>query len=949
MRKKSLLYILTSILLVGCSGNKEPSVIPTSEPTEEPSLEQTQEPSVYQTIEPTVLPTIQPSVVPTIEPTIDSTVEPTPEKEIYTTINSSNDLVYIYGLVGEKFDLSSIDCSRVFDGKITYKVDEETNDIEINENEIIFNKKGVYNVTAYNKKNILYKLLISVNEDENNRYLLPNNIDLSDFVIQSGNSNNISVIDSTLKMSCTNSDVWHRITYSLPDEYSKNYSIECDVSFKNTKEKTRWFGIVFRDQETSNQKYPYYQFDIRQNTSASNAIEITNVYGDGQYSYPYISSWDNGGFGNLTSNDIVHMKLDIHDRLVSCELSTGSYTSSFNAYLPSVSSGGFGFQCSGADVEISNIEINMDKNTIVSSTADPKDSIVNIYDDVIDGLKPHIIGSGLSTDEIYGVGMDVQQYYVKAIDNQLFNLNDELMDLNLNDLLLETKKTYIPNIHIEDLKTLNLINEICSSYAISDFVIWSSNDEILVEARKLMPYARLGYIPTSLNSFETFEEIGSVCRKAGALYANQIMIDYKLLNKENVCKAVGLGYSIVANAKNGENYSVIDSALAGCKLILANFTESVQQQVEMIYDPTIFNVDEKPSLVVNQTHSLLSVPYATGHRGSGNTGGNVSCDYPENTIESFIYAYQSGAYAVEIDIHLTKDNRLAIIHNGSTDDYTDALHKYTVATTNLEDLQKIPLKTPSGKITYDYHIPSYEELLEALNSDFYKDKTMVVELKDGKFETGKLAIDIAKKYGWYNRITFITFSASLATMMREYDPAVQVSYLNTVYRTNNEEYWSSVNSFLSSGVGLASQISTVSKEALQESNARGQIYWLWTFNKGDYSSLITQILDGNMAFTTNYVQFFSNNKYKLTFDETITLQNGESKQLSATSVTYNKTTLEETDVEIIVLSDNAKSDGNTITRTGEGTIYAIIKHKTKWDFGSSSTNFYIYSDIIEIN
>ena len=176
----------------------------------------------------------------------------------------------------------------------------------------------------------------------------------------------------------------------------------------------------------------------------------------------------------------------------------------------------------------------------------------------------------------------------------------------------------------------------------------------------------------------------------------------------------------------------------------------------MIYDPTIFNVDEKPSLVVNQTHSLLSVPYATGHRGSGNTGGNVSCDYPENTIESFIYAYQSGANAVEIDIHLTKDNRLAIIHNGSTDDYTDALHKYTVATTNLEDLQKIPQKTPSGKITYDYHIPSYEELLEALNSDFYKDKTMVVELKDGKFETGKLAIDIAKKYQPTNPNVFLS-------------------------------------------------------------------------------------------------------------------------------------------------------------------------------------------------
>jgi hypothetical protein len=55
------------------------------------------------------------------------------------------------------------------------------------------------------------------------------------------------------------------------------------------------------------------------------------------------------------------------------------------------------------------------------------------------------------------------------------------------------------------------------------------------------------------------------------------------------------------------------------------------------------------------------------------------------------------------------------------------------------------------------------------------------------------------------------------------------------------------------------------------------------------------------------------------------------------------------DVEIIVLSNNAKAEGNMITRTDDGTIYIVIKHKTTWDFGSSSTNFYIYSDIVEIN
>jgi hypothetical protein len=35
----------------------------------------------------------------------------------------------------------------------------DSNDVEIIENEFIFHKKGIYNVTAYNKKNKLYKIL----------------------------------------------------------------------------------------------------------------------------------------------------------------------------------------------------------------------------------------------------------------------------------------------------------------------------------------------------------------------------------------------------------------------------------------------------------------------------------------------------------------------------------------------------------------------------------------------------------------------------------------------------------------------------------------------------------------------------------------------------------------------------------------------------------------------
>jgi hypothetical protein len=148
---------------------------------------------------------------------------------------------------------------------------------------------------------------------------------------------------------------------------------------------------VFRDQENASQKYPYYQFDFRRKTNDANSIELTYVYAEGQYSYPYKSSWSNGGPGLLNANDVVHMKLDLHDRDVFCELSTGDYTTSFTVTLPNISSGGFGFQCSQADVEVSNIKVQLDETMIKASSADPNDSIVNIYDDKIDAFLECVI------------------------------------------------------------------------------------------------------------------------------------------------------------------------------------------------------------------------------------------------------------------------------------------------------------------------------------------------------------------------------------------------------------------------------------------------------------------------------------------------------------------------------------------------------------------------------
>lgn len=869
--------------------------------------------------------------------------EPIVEKEYYATINSYNDIVFLYGIKGESFDLSTIDTSRCFNGVPTFKTTKQG--IEIKENKIFFLEKGMYVIEAVYDGLTQYTLQVIVNESEEERYNYPKELDLNNFSLQSGKASYVTPSESSLLLQA-DSTPWNRITYPLDSNYNKNYTIECDVTFKNTTDQSRWFGLVFRDQEQKNQKYPYYQLDFRQNTALNNSVELTYVYSDGGYSYPYTGSWGNDNPGILTSEDKIHITLSLQDATAFCSLSTGNYSHSFEVNLPNISNGDFGFQASGATVLIENIKISLDPNVKVSSNANTEDSLVNIYDNGVVGLMPHLIASGSFAEEIYGVNANTQQFFAKVKDRDLFSINDEKMDVTLNDAFLEFSGTFIPNLEINDLTSLENVVEVCKSFGISDLVIWSKEESVLKDAKQKMPYARLGYIPTNVTSFETYNEVGEICRKAGKSYANLILIDYELLNKENIIKATSLGYTIVANAKNGDNFSVIDSALDGCKLILVNYSPNVLNQTNTLYNKSIFNINEDYTSYQSQTHSLLSIPYVTGHRGAGNTGVNPDTNLPENTIESFKWAYDHGAQAIEIDIHTTKDKDLAVIHNETTQEYSNK--NLSVKNSTMAQLQAIQLYG-KGHILTDYHIPSLSELFDALNSEEkYNDKAMVVEVKDGLTSTGIKAIELAKEKGWYNRITIITFSEKVAQELRAYDPGIQVSYLNTVKRTNNEEFWASVNSYLSLGVGLGSQHSTISTEALQESNARGYMYWLWTFNNTDYNALTKHIIDGNRAYTTNYVSFFTNNKYKLHVDNNLKVQANDSIEINAISTTYAGETTEEKDIELILLSNNATIEGNKVSRISDGNIYLIAKHKAEWILGNTTTTFYIYSDLITI-
>lgn len=92
----------------------------------------------------------------------------------------------------------------------------------------------------------------------------------------------------------------------------------------------------------------------------------------------------------------------------------------------------------------------------------------------------------------------------------------------------------------------------------------------------------------------------------------------------------------------------------------------------------------------------------TGHRGG------PTRDYPENAIETFQRTFDAGTHAMEIDVRVTKDGQLILMHDEELDRTTTGTG--LVADHTLADIQKLFLETFSKTTTF--RVPTLAAALE---------------------------------------------------------------------------------------------------------------------------------------------------------------------------------------------------------------------------------------------
>ena len=116
---------------------------------------------------------------------------------------------------------------------------------------------------------------------------------------------------------------------------------------------------------------------------------------------------------------------------------------------------------------------------------------------------------------------------------------------------------------------------------------------------------------------------------------------------------------------------------------------------------------------------------------------------PENTRTSLVSAYTAGAGALELDVQLTKDGRLVVSHDPTTERVAGSNH--TIIDTDLAELRKLDVGEtfrPRGADEFHYRRPekpgdqieTFPHLLGELPADVPK----VVEMKhDSSLDTGR--------------------------------------------------------------------------------------------------------------------------------------------------------------------------------------------------------------------
>ena len=224
-----------------------------------------------------------------------------------------------------------------------------------------------------------------------------------------------------------------------------------------------------------------------------------------------------------------------------------------------------------------------------------------------------------------------------------------------------------------------------------------------------------------------------------------------------------------------------------------------------------------------------------GHRGASGYA-------PENTLEAFRLSMEMGADGFELDVHLSRDGELVVIHDETVNRTTNG----TGAVRDLTLAQLKELDACNGMEAYrGAKIPTLAEVFDLIRDTHH---LVNVEVKtDGIFypEIEKKCVTLAKENGVEDRVLYSSFNHYTLMKLRQLKPDAKLGMLFGDVMVRPWEYAASISVDY-----LHPYKSNLRVPGFAEgARAAGMGVNLWTVNDTETMQLC---LDNHVGIITNY-------------------------------------------------------------------------------------------------
>ncbi|CAL9321618.1 Glycerophosphodiester phosphodiesterase [Streptomyces sp. enrichment culture] len=201
---------------------------------------------------------------------------------------------------------------------------------------------------------------------------------------------------------------------------------------------------------------------------------------------------------------------------------------------------------------------------------------------------------------------------------------------------------------------------------------------------------------------------------------------------------------------------------------------------------------------------------------------------PENTLRSFVAAQQAGLDLIELDLHLSKDGALVVMHDAEVDRTTDG--SGPIAEKTLAELRA--LDAGRGE-----RVPVFEEVLEAVRAP------LQAEIKD--VAAARALAEVMRARDLTTRVEVSSFHDEAITEIARLVPGVRTALVASRYGTEV------VDRAVAAGAAtVCLNIRRLTLEIVEHARASGLRILGWVVNTQEHLRLVRALeLDGA---TTDY-------------------------------------------------------------------------------------------------